>query len=45
MFGPCQPVILHLLDIPQCEPMLKGVVMELQDCAFPLVQGMSFVFL
>lgn len=34
MFGPDQPVILQLLEIPQALPALKGVVMELEDCAF-----------
>ncbi|HEX7235107.1 MAG TPA: malate dehydrogenase, partial [Nitrosospira sp.] len=33
MLGKDQPVILHLLDIPQSLPALKGVVMELEDCA------------
>ena len=39
MFGPDQPVALHLIEIEPALPALKGVVMELQDCAFPLVQG------
>ncbi|MAD92114.1 MAG: malate dehydrogenase [Gammaproteobacteria bacterium] len=34
MFGPDQPIILQLLEIPQALPALKGVVMELEDCAF-----------
>jgi malate dehydrogenase len=38
LFGPDQPVILHLLDIPLCQEALNGVVMELQDCAFPLLK-------
>ena len=33
-----QPVILQLLEITQALPALKGVVMELEDCAFPLLQ-------
>jgi malate dehydrogenase len=37
MFGPDQPVALNLIEIPQGFDALKGVVMELQDCAFPLV--------
>lgn len=37
MLGPDQPVILHLLEIPQALPALQGVVMELNDCAFPLL--------
>lgn len=37
VFGPDQPVALNLLEIPQGEAALQGVVMELQDCAFPLL--------
>jgi malate dehydrogenase len=39
MFGPNQPVILHLLEIEPALPALAGVVMELEDCAFPLLKG------
>src|SRR3954470_10637843 len=39
MFGPNQPVILHLIEIEPALPALGGVVMELQDCAFPLLKG------
>lgn len=39
MFGDDQPVILHLLDIPPCATVLSGVVMELDDCAYPLLRG------
>lgn len=39
MFGPDTPVILHLLEIPPMEAALKGVVMELDDCAFPSLQS------
>src|SRR5437773_10334087 len=39
MLGPDQPVILHLLEIPQALDALRGVVMELDDCAFPLLVG------
>ncbi|HEY3834446.1 MAG TPA: malate dehydrogenase [Acidimicrobiia bacterium] len=39
MLGPDQPVILHLLEIPQALDALRGVVMELDDCAFPLLAG------
>jgi malate dehydrogenase len=39
MFGPSQPVILHLLEIEPALPALNGVVMELDDCAFPLLKG------
>lgn len=35
MLGPDQPVILHLLEITPALPALLGVVMELNDCAFP----------
>ncbi|MCZ6596364.1 MAG: malate dehydrogenase [Planctomycetota bacterium] len=40
MFGPDQPVVLQLIEIPAEQPMqvLKGVAMELEDCAFPLLQ-------
>ncbi len=38
MFGPDQPLELHLIEIPPVLPALEGVVMELEDCAFPLVQ-------
>ncbi len=39
MFGPGQPVILHLIEIEPALPALGGVVMELDDCAFPLLKG------
>jgi malate dehydrogenase len=39
MFGPEQPVVLHLIEIPPALAALKGVVMELDDCAFPLLKG------
>src|SRR5438876_178483 len=39
MFGPSQPVILHLIEIEPVLPALAGVVMELDDCAFPLLKG------
>jgi len=38
MLGREQPVILQLLDLPQAQGMLRGVAMELEDCAFPLLQ-------
>lgn len=38
MLGKDQPVILQLLEIPQAMDALNGVVMEVNDCAFPLVQ-------
>uniref|UniRef100_A0A182PD89 Malate dehydrogenase n=1 Tax=Anopheles epiroticus TaxID=199890 RepID=A0A182PD89_9DIPT len=37
VFGPNQPLILHLLDIPPMMGVLEGVVMELDDCALPLL--------
>src|SRR5712671_5012236 len=39
MFGPEQPIILHLIEIEPVLPALSGVVMELDDCAFPLLKG------
>jgi malate dehydrogenase len=39
VFGPDQPVILQLLDLPQMQQAVRGVVMELEDCAFPLLGG------
>jgi malate dehydrogenase len=39
MLGKDQPVILQLLEIPPAMDALQGVVMELNDCAFPLVAG------
>lgn len=38
MLGYDQPVILHLVDIPQAQKALTGVAMELGDCAFPLLR-------
>ena len=40
MLGKDQPVILQLLDLPQAQQAVKGVMMELEDCAFPLLAGM-----
>ncbi|WP_395666309.1 malate dehydrogenase [Methylocella sp.] len=37
LFGPAQPIILQLLDLPQAQAAVRGVVMELEDCAFPLL--------
>jgi malate dehydrogenase len=39
MLGPDQPVILQLLEIPPALDALKGVAMELDDCAFPTLAG------
>jgi malate dehydrogenase len=38
MLGPDQPVELYLIEIPPVLPALAGVVMELEDCAFPLLK-------
>lgn len=40
MLGPDQPVILQMLEITPALEALKGVAMELEDCAFPLLAGM-----
>src|SRR5260370_27642856 len=39
MFGPDQPIALHLIEIPNALGALDGVVMELHDCAFPLLHS------
>jgi malate dehydrogenase len=43
LLGPDQPVILQLLELPidKVQAALKGVMMEIEDCAFPLLAGMS----
>jgi malate dehydrogenase len=41
MFGPDQPVELNLIEIPEAIKALEGVVMELEDCAFPLVAKLT----
>jgi malate dehydrogenase len=43
MLGSDQPVILQLLEIPdeKAQKALQGVMMELDDCAFPLLQSMA----
>lgn len=41
MLGPDQPVILQLLEVSPAMDALQGVVMELDDCAFPLVAGIQ----
>jgi malate dehydrogenase len=40
MLGKDQPVILQLLDLPQAQTAVQGAMMELEDCAFPLLAGM-----
>ena len=37
LFGPNQPVALRLLEITPALPALQGTIMELDDCAFPLL--------
>ncbi|MGH8080750.1 MAG: lactate/malate family dehydrogenase, partial [Lysobacter sp.] len=41
MLGKDQPVVLQLLELPleKAQAALKGVIMELEDCAFPLLTG------
>ena len=43
MLGKDQPIVLQMLEIPdeKAQKALKGVMMELEDCAFPLLAGMS----
>src|SRR6267143_3465843 len=43
MLGRDQPMILQMLEIPdeKAQKALKGVMMELDDCAFPLLQGLA----
>jgi malate dehydrogenase len=41
MLGKDQPVILQLIDIPQAMKAVDGVIMELEDCAFPLLAGVE----
>lgn len=38
LFGADQPIVLQLLDLPQAQAAVRGVVMELEDCAFPLLR-------
>jgi len=42
MFGPDQPVELRMLDIPPCMESLKGLYMELQDCAYPTLHAVKY---
>jgi malate dehydrogenase len=41
LLGKDQPVILSLLDLPVAQKALTGVIMELNDCAFPLLAGVE----
>ena len=42
MLGPEQPVALRLLEIPPAMKALEGVIMELDDCAFPLLSSIDY---
>src|SRR5690348_2402523 len=39
MFGPDQAVELRLLDVPETAPLMEATIMELHDCALPLLAG------
>lgn len=39
LFGNDQPVILTLLELPSMKGVLEGVLMEMRDCAFPLISS------
>lgn len=41
IWGKEHPLILQILDLPECLPLLEGVKMELEDCAFPLLQAVE----
>lgn len=41
LFGLAQPVSLHILEVPEVLKVLDGVVMELEDCAFPLLRDIK----
>ncbi|HTJ89865.1 MAG TPA: malate dehydrogenase [Acidocella sp.] len=41
LLGKDQPIILNLLDLPVAQKALNGVIMELNDCAFPLLAGIE----
>jgi malate dehydrogenase len=42
LLGKDQPIALHILDVPAAHEMLKGVVMELEDCAFHLLREVQW---
>eukprot|EP00331_Platyophrya_macrostoma_P026126 CAMPEP_0176452932 /NCGR_PEP_ID=MMETSP0127-20121128/28885_1 /TAXON_ID=938130 /ORGANISM="Platyophrya macrostoma, Strain WH" /LENGTH=327 /DNA_ID=CAMNT_0017841591 /DNA_START=47 /DNA_END=1030 /DNA_ORIENTATION=+ len=42
VFGPDVSVHISMLDLPDCEVLMKGVAMELEDCAFPLLAGIEY---
>jgi malate dehydrogenase len=42
LFGPDQPIILRILELPEAVKALSGVCMELEDCAFPLLKGLQY---
>lgn len=41
LFGPHQPVALQILELPDAMPLLEGVKLELEDCAFPLLHSIQ----
>jgi len=41
IWGPAQPVILHILEVPEAIKALEGVAMELEDGSYPLLQGIN----
>ncbi len=41
LYGPDQPIILQLLDLPAMQAKVRGTVLELEDCAFPLLAGVE----
>jgi malate dehydrogenase len=41
LFGPNQAVVVNLIDIEPAMPVLQGVMMELHDCAYPLLRGLN----
>lgn len=41
MFGPDQPLILQLIELPEAMERLRGIAMELEDCSFPLLHTIS----
>src|SRR6516165_6864353 len=41
MFGPDRPVSLSLLELRPAQPLLEALMMELDDCAFPLLTGVK----
>ncbi len=44
MFGKDQPIVLHLLDLPMFKEVMEGIVLELQDCCYPLLKEIKYGF-